>query len=300
MKSRTGWRGTLLAVALLVAVAVVVDIATGINAIAATARIVWNALVFAVLWTARSIQGVVALVARRRAWRLTSFLTSIGFGYTGRVFLSAAHSRKIRSWRDRSRAAVARVRRRWLALSTSAKFLVVAVLIAAQLFLLPTASEYILLFPVGFMIPAIVLGVRKLYSWAGDLIFAKVYWQYCGRTHQAVMRQCERVMPVRGLLDASRKARLQYLTAWRLWKYEPRYRDESGELWISVLEPFRLWRAKKLDIYIGRPLLAGQRDGPHIGPPIGPTPTESPPAQRPRVTVDDERERSGRLTPDRA
>jgi hypothetical protein len=265
MKSPTGWRGTLIAVAVLVAVAVAVDVLTGINTVAATARIVWNALVFAVLWTARSIQGIVALIARRRAWRLTSFLTSIGFGYTGRVFLSAAHSRRIHSWRDRMRAAMKRVRKRWLALPTGGKFFVVGVLIAAQLFLIPTAAEYILLFPVGFMIRPIIVGARKLYSWVGDQVFAKVYWKYCGRTHQNVMQRCERVLPVRAALGASRQARLQYLTAWRLWKYEPRYRDESGELWISVLEPFRLWRAKKLDIYVGRPLLAGRREGPHIG-----------------------------------
>ena len=181
------------------------------------------------------------------------------------MFLSAAHSRRIRSWRDRSRAAVARVRQRWLALPTSRKFLVVAVLIAAQLFLIPTAAEYILLFPVGFMIRPIVIGARKLYTWIGDLVFAKMYWKYCGRTHRTVMDRCERVLPVRTFLGASRQARLQYLTAWRLWRHEPRYRDESGELWISVLEPFRLWRAKKLDIYVGRPLLAGKREGPHIG-----------------------------------
>ena len=41
--------------------------------------------------------------------------------------------------------------------------------------------------------------------------------------------------------------------------YDPGYRDPSGELWVSVFEPARLWRQRKLDVYIGRPLFAGRR-----------------------------------------
>jgi hypothetical protein len=281
-----GWRASLLAFAGLLAAAVVVDVATGINAIAASTRIVWNAFVFAVLWSARSLQALVSLVARRRAWRLTSFLTSIGLGYAGRVFLSAKHSREILGWRDRIRAVVARVRHRWLALSTGSKFLVAAILVAAQLALLPTAAQYLVLFPVGFMIRPIVLGVRKLYSWMGDLVFGKVYWQYCGRAHRAVMRRCERLVPVKAVSGASRLMRLRYLTAWRLWKYQPHYRDESGELWVSVAEPFRLWRHHKLDIYVGHPLLAGGSPlpGPVVPAGVASAASPVPPSGLPRTT----------------
>ena len=40
--------------------------------------------------------------------------------------------------------------------------------------------------------------------------------------------------------------------------YDPGHRDSSGELWVSVFEPVRLWRERKLDVYIGRPLFAGR------------------------------------------
>jgi hypothetical protein len=263
---RLGWIGSLVTVLVLVVVAVAVDAMTGINAIGASARVLWNGTVFAVMWTARSLQGLVALIARRRVWRLTSFLTSIGFGYTGRVFLSARHSARVRGLRTRARALSQRLRARWLALPFGRKLIVVAVLIAAQLYFVPAVAEYIVLFPVGFLIPPIVYGARKAYSWAGDLVFAKVYWKYCGPAHQAVTRRCARLLPVRLLAGASRRVRLQYLTAWRLWKYNPRYRDESGELWISVIEPFRLWRAGTLDRYRGRPLLAGARHAPGAAP----------------------------------
>jgi hypothetical protein len=272
-----GWRASLAAFIVLVAVAAVIDVATGINAIAASARIVWNGFVFALLWSARSLQALVALVARRRAWRLTSFLTSVGFGYAGRVFLSAQHSRELLGWRARFRAVVARVRHRWLVLTIGQKFLVVAILIAAQLAFLPAAAQYLVLFPVGFMIRPMVLGVRKLYSWMGDLIFGKVYWQYCGRAHNAVVHRCERFVPVKAVSGASRRLRLQYLTAWRLWKYQPRYRDESGELWVSVLEPFRLWRGRQLDIYVGHPLLCGGRSGVRLASAVQPALPNGPP-----------------------
>jgi hypothetical protein len=279
-----GWQASLAAFVLLVGAAAVIDVVTGINAIAATARIVWNGFVFAVLWSARSLQALVAVIARRRAWRVTSFLTSIGFGYASRVVLSANDSRRLQGWRERVRGATARVRRRWLALPTGQKFLVAAVLVIAQLAFLPAAAEYLVLFPVGFMIRPIVLGVRRAYSWVGDLMFAKAYWTYCGRAHHAVVRRCERVVPVRAVTGASRLLRLQYLTAWRLWKYQPRYRDESGELWVSVAEPFRLWKNHKLDIYIGHPLLAGGRTSTRVAP----APASGPalPAGPPRATSD--------------
>ncbi len=275
---RISWRARLLAIGALVVAAVIVDIVTEVNAIVATARIVWNSLVFAVLWSVRGIQGLVSVVARRRAWRLTSLLTSVGFGYTGRIFLSEERSRRIRSWRDRTRAAATRLRRRWLALPLSRKFLIVGILIAAQLFFIPTAAEYILLFPVGFMIRPIVLGARKLYSWAGDQVFGKMYWKYCGGTHRAVVRRCGRFVPVKAVTGGSRLLRLQYLTAWRLWKYHPSYRDASGELWVSALEPFRLWRRRQLDIYVGRPLLSGPRDAACRATEPEPPHCEAPPA----------------------
>jgi hypothetical protein len=283
-QAHIGWQASLAAFVVLVGAAAVIDVVTGINAIAATARIVWNGFVFAVLWSARSLEALVALIARRRAWRVTSFLTSVGFGYAGRVFLSAEHSREVLGWRDRIRAVVAQVRHRWLALSTAHKLLVAATLVIAQLAFLPAAAEYLVLFPVGFMIRPMVLGVRKLYSWIGDLIFGRVYWQYCGRAHNAVVRRCGRLVPVKAVSGASRLLRLQYLTAWRLWKYQPRYRDESGELWVSVAEPFRLWKNHKLDIYVGHPLLAGGHAGGRLAP--APAPVPALPAGPPRATSD--------------
>ncbi len=255
------WTRWLLALCALVAAVVAVDVATGTYAIGATMRLLWNGLAFALLWATRSVQGLVALIARRRAWRATSVLTAIGFGYMGRVFLSAPRIREAHGWREKFRIATARLRRWWAGLATGMKFAVVAVLIVAQLAILPTAAEYLVLFPVGFMIPVIASGIRKLYSWAGDLVFARMYWQYCGRAHNAAVRACGRLMPVRATSRAVRLLRLRYLTAWRLWKYDPRYRDESGELWVSFLEPVRLWRTGKLDIYIGHPLLSGARRG---------------------------------------
>jgi hypothetical protein len=54
--------------------------------------------------------------------------------------------------------------------------------------------------------------------------------------------------------------RIRYLTAWRLWKYHPRYcGPEPGKRQVDLVEPLRLWRRGELDVYVDRPLLAGGR-----------------------------------------
>jgi len=253
------WTRWLVALCLLVAAIVAVDIATGAHAIGATMRLAWSSLAFALLFAARNVEALIALIARRRVWRATSVLTEIGFGYAGRVFLAEPRIREAHGWRQRLRLAVARMRRGWMALPTGVKFTLVVVLIVAQLAVLPVAADFLVLFPIGFMIPVIAAGVRRIYSWAGDLVFAKMYWRYCGRAHYATVNACGRFVPVRVVGRAAGLLRLRYLTAWRLWKYDPRYRDESGELRVSFLEPGRLLRQGKLDVYRGRPLLCGKR-----------------------------------------
>jgi hypothetical protein len=61
-------------------------------------------------------------------------------------------------------------------------------------------------------------------------------------------------------MDGARLLRLRYLSAWRLWRYDPRYRDAARNArHVSFVEPLRLWWRGELDGYVGRPLLAGPR-----------------------------------------
>ena len=70
---------------------------------------------------------------------------------------------------------------------------------------------------------------------------------------------------VRHVIGWVRLARIRYLCAWRLWKYDPRYRrPETGKREVSFIEPMRLWWRGELDEYLGRPLLGSRsRTPPH-------------------------------------
>ena len=60
------------------------------------------------------------------------------------------------------------------------------------------------------------------------------------------------------VIGAARLTRIRYLRAWRLWKYDPRYRHPAtGTRRVSFIEPVRLWWRGELDGYVDRPLLCG-------------------------------------------
>jgi hypothetical protein len=207
---------------------------------------------------------LLAYILRRRLWRVAGFFTTVGLGYAGNVVLTHAQLDRAKSLRGSLRRHAGRIRARWNALGTPWKFLCVAAAIGAQLALFPVLSEYVVLIPIGFMIPLVASGSRRSYAWVADSIFAATYKRYFGATHRAAARRLRTVRILQALRGGMRLLRMRYLAAWRLWKYDPRYRDPSGELWVSVFEPIRLWRARKLDGYIGRPLL-GRRCAPGSG-----------------------------------
>ena len=93
---------------------------------------------------------------------------------------------------------------------------------------------------------------------AADLLFGTWYWRTFGRLHRAALAALKALPGWRQLAGAMRLWRIRYLCAWRVWKYDPRYRRaEAGGRMISFAEPMRLWWRGDLDRYIGRPLLAG-------------------------------------------
>src|SRR5262249_50632635 len=149
----------------------------------------WNAMVAALLVSARGLDTVLAYVLRRRIWRIAAFFTSVGLGYSGNVVLTHARLERARGWRRILRGYRARVRARWRPLATPWKFACVAAVIVLQIWLFPVLSDYVLLIPIGFMIPLVAQGMRRLYAWLADSIFAATYRRYLGRTHRAAARK---------------------------------------------------------------------------------------------------------------
>jgi len=256
MQTKIAWGPWTLSLTLILIVLVAVSFLIDVNTIGATGRFAWNAAIAALLMSTRGLDTVLMYVLRRRIWRVTSFFTGIGLGYSGNVILTHAQLERAKGWRGTFRRGITRLRRRWNALATTWKCLVVALLIAAQIALLPVLSQYVLLIPIGFLIPVVANATRRTYAWMADSLLGVTYRRYCGPVHRAAVRKARTLALLRSIRGGVRLIRMRYLCAWRLWKYDPRYRDPSGELWVSVIEPVRLWQGRKLDRYVGHPLFA--------------------------------------------
>jgi hypothetical protein len=253
-----GWYVTFLVLA--VALFVAIDYYTGLNAVAATARFLWNALAVVAIAALRAAGGLLALLAKGVGWRrlsrIATALMGVGLSYSGGVLLSEHGVRRAKGWTGKLRLLLATLHRRWLALNLGWKLAIVATLIASQIYL----HFLLIVFPIAFLVPV----VRKLWVQAADVVFGRWYWKALGRAHRATIAFLRRQLGVRHLIGTARLVRIRYLCAWRLWRYDPRYRcAESGKRQVSFLEPIRLWRRGELDSYVGRPLLGSRsRSGP--------------------------------------
>jgi len=258
-----GWYATFLALA--VALFVVIDHYTGLDVVAATARFLWNAVAVVANGATRAVGGVLALLAKGVGWRrlsrIATAIMGVGLSYSGGVFLSDRGVRRAKGWTGKIKVLFATLHRRWLALHLGWKLAIVAALIASQVYL----HFLLILFPIAFLVPV----VRRMWVQAADVLFGQWYWKAFGRAHRAAVAFLRRQPGVRHVRGWVRLTRIRYLCAWRLWKYDPRYRrPDSSRHRVSFIEPVRLWWRRELDRYIGRPLLGGSSRTPPLAPPL--------------------------------
>lgn len=254
MRKGKGWYATF--AFLLVASCALIYALTGMDALGAAARFLWNGLVFVANGVIRAIGGLLQLLARGVGWRrlsrLGSMVTGVGLGYAASVVVSDTTVSRARGWRGKLQAAIRVTREKWQNLPLVLKLVVVAVLIASQVYL----HVALIVFPIAFLVPV----VRRLWVGAADVLFGSWYWKTFGNLHRATVSAMRRLPGVRHVMEGFRLVRLRYLYAWRLWRYDPRYRDpSSGARRVSLVEPLRLWWRGELDGYVGRPLLSGRR-----------------------------------------
>jgi hypothetical protein len=255
-RASLGWYATF--TVLTVAAFVAVYLITGEEAIGAATRFLWNAVVFLVNGAIRLFGGLTLVLARgvglRRISRLATLLTGVGLGYAGSLILSDARLKRAHGWRGKVKTFITLASKRWQALHLVWKLAIVAALIASQIYL----HFLLIVFPIAFLVPV----VRRLWVQIADLVFGSWYWRTFGRWHRAAVAALQAMPGPRHAIGATRVWRIRYLCAWRLWKYDPAYRDPlSGKRWVSIVEPVRLWWRGDLDRYIGRPLLPGRRSG---------------------------------------
>lgn len=255
MKKGKGWYATF--AFLIVASFAVIYALTGMDALGAAARFLWNGAVLLANAILRALGGLLQLLARGVGWRrlsrMGSMVTGVGLGYAASVVASDTAVSKARGRRGKLKAAVEVVRERWHGLPLWLKLALVATLIASQVYL----HVALIVFPIAFLVPV----VRRLWVGAADAVFGTWYWKTFGPLHRATVAMLRALPGVRHLMQGLRLVRLRYLSAWRLWRYDPRYRlAETGKRQVSLVEPLRLWWRGELDGYVGRPLLSGRRE----------------------------------------
>src|SRR6266849_4725110 len=113
METKIAWRLWAFSLALICVALVALSFLTDINTIGATGRFAWNAAIAALLASARGLDTVLAYVLRRRIWRIASFFTTIGLGYSGNVILTQAQLKRAKGWRGTFRKYTTRMRNSW-------------------------------------------------------------------------------------------------------------------------------------------------------------------------------------------
>ncbi|RJR13356.1 hypothetical protein C4585_02245 [Candidatus Parcubacteria bacterium] len=257
MKNRFTWLlATLVALGI---VMVVVALTTDMNPIGVAISFLYRSLAYGVMWVVNGFRQIALLFISRRAWATVSALASVGLWYALRVFLSDEHMKKFHGWRERFRQLLARASGWWNGLGTWKKIGLIVSIIYLQIVLLPVVSEYIVLFPVRTVATILINIAKRVYGTLGETIFGALYRKYFGKIHNKVVHRARAIWVIQTVRGSRRYIRLQNLTAWRIWMYDPRYRDGSGKRWRSLIEPVRLWRRGELEKYRRRPLLSGNK-----------------------------------------
>jgi hypothetical protein len=129
-----GWYATFFALAFILTVTV--GYVTGLDAVAATSRFLWNATALITNGTLRAAGGLLLLLARGIGWRrlarLATAIMGVGLSYSGGIFLSERQLRRAKGWTGTLSALLAQTRIRWLGLPLAWKIAIVALLIARQ------------------------------------------------------------------------------------------------------------------------------------------------------------------------
>lgn len=219
-------------------------------------RLILGAHVAAGGLLARFVDTLPYLVARRKVWQWTTSFLWVSYGYIGRILLSERQLGGVYRVRGTLRKASVLLRDWWFGLSTWQKFAVAILLIVLQVAISP-AAEYIVLFPVGFLIPLFWKGIRSVYGFIADLLFGALYRKYWGKRGRAIRRTVREAVTRRGIMAGIRLWQLRYRTMLRIWRSE--YRKPSGRLEVSIIKSIHLIRSGRLDEYRGRGLLGNQR-----------------------------------------
>lgn len=258
---RSDWNvGRIFTIALLIAAIVLVDQMTETNLAGMIFNFIWKSFVVAIGILIRNINLLPGAVIRGRLVQAFLALFSVNLGYLSRAVLNDVWGQRVSSWRRSLRFQTRKLGKKWKASPILFKIIVAGLLILGQIVLLPRWSEWVILFPVGFVIHAIESLYRRIFGKVANEAIDRIV----GDKHEELIERIgwlDKIWRMLGLL------RLRWLTAWRVWFYHPQYRDQkTGKRRRSLKEPIKLLKdsGKPLDRHRGKPLLGGRKDEPDL------------------------------------
>lgn len=219
--TRTTW---LKVFALVCVVIIMIDVYTGSTALGAAWRFMvvlleqaWRFTI--VLWERMiAFSGVIATGRVMKA--LTALTMGVGLGY----LLSGPTAARWYQLRNRLRQHGAYVRKKWHELHFLGKCLVVAGLIVVQVY----EDFWVLLFPVGFMVPALVFAYARAKRFIINYAFGNWYRERYGARQSRIIKTLTHNTKARKVIQPLRFTELLFRCGWRLWRFDPAYRDAHG------------------------------------------------------------------------
>lgn len=197
----------------------------------------------------------------RRLLRTVSFVTLGGIGLTYFV-TNPKQLRTVRGWKGRLLSYWLQFREWWARQKFVTKLAITLILIGAQLpfLLIP------LLFPVGFLIAGTANVLRRIHLYLLDERLGGLYWQRLRAFNRTLVLFLRTIPGVSPVFDFIRSQRLSFRCGWRLWKYDPRFRDPFKTRRHHPIEGrlrlIKAWHQGEWRKYHGRPLLAGTQAWP--------------------------------------
>jgi hypothetical protein len=254
---RSDWNvGRIFTIALLIAAIVLVDQMTETNLAGMIANFIWKSFIVAFSIGMRNINVFLGAAIRSRLIQVFLALFSVNLGYLSRAVLNDVWGQRVSSWRRSLRSNVRKLGKKWKGSPILFKIVVVVLLIFGQIVLLPRWSEWVILFPVGFVIH----GIESLYRRIFGKVANKAIDRIVGDKHEELI---ERVGWLNKIWRMLGLVRLRWLTLWRKYIYDRMYRDpKTGKRRRSLKEPIKLLKdsGKPLDKHRGKPLLGGRKD----------------------------------------
>lgn len=258
MQKRSHFWILVLGISLLVGVIVAVDYWFGTDIVGATARLlvrfvawiwqllieiarfVWRIAVEVALYGWRvavfALERTLAMLPSLTTGRFTKVLWPVAMGAAAGMYFSRRSSGAAPSLWARVKshlyAIAAEVRIWWIAQHFAIKSIIVALLIVVQVHL----HWVILLFPVGFLIPYLVMGLTSLQRSVLGPIAEALYFSRLGYLHARLKERAMRFAVVRCVVETIRLFRLYFATGWRIWYYDSRFAYASWRpFWRTTL-----------------------------------------------------------------